>query len=58
MDNAITFFISHSAMAANPATHAVIAAENNKINSREGIFFNVGKKRIRIKTPAVTKVEE
>jgi hypothetical protein len=45
-------------MAAKPATHAVIAAANSKINSKEGIFFSVGKNRIKIKTPAVTRVEE
>ena len=58
MDSAITFFISHSAIAARPAIHAVTAAANSKINSREGIFFKVGKKRIKMKIPAVTRVEE
>lgn len=58
VDRAITFFISHSAIAANPATQAVIVAENRRIDSRVGIDLRVGKNRIRIKIPAVTSVEE
>jgi len=58
VDKAITFFISHSAIAANPAVHAVIAAANSKIYSRAGTNFSEGKNRIKIKIPAVTRVEE
>lgn len=58
VERAITFFISHSAIAASPATQAVIAAANKRINSREEICFRVGKNRIKIKIPAVTSVEE
>lgn len=58
VDRAIIFFISHSAIAADPAMHAVMAALKRRINWREGIFCRVLKKRIRINTPAVTRVEE
>ena len=37
---------------------AVKADENNRINSNEGMFFSELKNRIRIKIPAVTKVDE
>jgi hypothetical protein len=50
--------MSHSAIAARPATQAVIAAAKRRINSRVEIDFKVGKNRIRIKIPAVTSVEE
>ena len=42
VERAITFFISHSAIAANPATQAVIEAANKRINSSVGIVFSVG----------------
>jgi hypothetical protein len=58
VDKAITFFISHSAIAARPATQAVIAAANRRTTSRVEIVFKVGKNRIKIKIPAVTSVEE
>ena len=58
MERAITFFMSHSAMADRPAIHAVVAAANKRMNSKEGMFFKVGKNRIKIKIPAVTRVEE
>lgn len=50
--------MSHSAIAASPATHAVIAAANRRMNWRDLIDSRVGKKRIKIKTPAVTRVDE
>lgn len=58
VDNAIIFFISHSARALMPAISVVIQAENSKINSRGNICFKAGKNRIKMKTPAVTSVEE
>lgn len=58
VESAIIFFISHSAIAANPAMQAVSEAENRRINSRQGILFKTLKNRMRIKIPAVTRVDE
>lgn len=58
VERAIIFFISHSAIAARPATQDVIAAANRRIDWREETVSKVGKNRMRIKTPAVTRVDE
>lgn len=42
VESAITFFISHSTIAAIPARHAVIAAANKRINSNDSMFRRMG----------------
>lgn len=50
--------MSHSANALKPAIKAVKHATNNKYVSTAGIVIRKLKNRTRIKTPAVTRVEE
>lgn len=58
VDRAIIFFMSHSVRALSPAIQAVRAAENRRRNSKGTEFLIKLKKRIKIKIPAVTRVEE
>lgn len=58
VERAIIFFISHSAKALRPAINVVRQAENKRRNSRDWVFCKALKNRTRIKTPAVTRVEE
>jgi len=52
------FFISHSVSALKPAMHAVSEAEKRRINSNDWKPWIKLKNRIKIKIPAVTRVEE
>ena len=58
VDRAIIFFISISVIAIMPAISIVVVAVSKRSLLNIGSFCNVGEKRIRRKTPAVTSVEE
>jgi hypothetical protein len=58
VDKAMIFFISHSVSALKPAMHAVSEAEKRRINSNDWKPWIKLKNRIKIKIPAVTRVEE
>lgn len=58
VDRAIIFFISHSLNALRPAIKEVKQAEKRSKNSSDSWCLRVSKNRTKIKTPAVTRVEE
>lgn len=58
VERAIIFLRSHSVMAAIPAINIVIDAAYRRVGWNIGAIFRKWKNRIRIKTPAVTRVEE
>lgn len=58
MDSAITFLRSDSKVALIPAINIVSVAIQRRLGQKKLDFLKKGKKRIKRKTPAVTRVEE